>query len=325
MRGMHNPGMSRPYRKSRRDPGLIEIATTSDWKVSAAMAAVCVLAATVIIPALLGSSRMLGGLVMVFVPLTWLMAVVFGSISLIRFLRQRPQASPTPQRSPAPRPIQPAVRATETSSSELDKAPLAESFASPTSAAAPEARPTAWSRELIDRIEWKRFEDLCCEFYRVKGIRAETTRLGADGGVDIRLFQDDAAPQRCTAVVQCKAWNQAVGIKPVRELRGVMAHERVEKAFFMAPNGFTDEARAFAAENRITLLDGKLFLAMLERLPEVLRQQLLDFATAGNWTTPTCPSCGVKMAARDSKRGRFWGCVHFPKCRGTLQMRGSAV
>jgi len=148
-------------------------------------------------------------------------------------------------------------------------------------------------------------------------------RPTADGGVDIRLFQDDTAPERCTAVVQCKAWNQAVGVKPMRELRGVMAHERVDKAFFMAPNGFTDEARAFAAENRITLLDGKLFLAMLERLPEPLRQQLLDFATEGDWTTPTCPSCGVKMAARDSKRGRFWGCTHFPRCRATLQMRSA--
>jgi len=317
--------MSRPYRKSRRDPGLIEIAATSDWKVSAAMAAVCVLAATVIIPALFGSSRVLDSLALIFVPLAWLMAVVFGGISLIRLLRQRPQDLPVPPRSPTNRPAQAAARATEASLPEVDKAPLAESFAPPTSAAAPEARPTAWSRELIDRIEWKRFEDLCCEFYRVKGIRAETTRLGADGGVDIRLFQDAVDPQRCTAVVQCKAWNQAVGVKPVRELRGVMAHERVDKAFFMAPNGFTDEARSFAAENRITLLDGKLFLAMLERLPAALRRQLLDFATEGDWTTPTCPSCGVKMAARDGTHGRFWGCVRFPKCRATLQMRGSAV
>lgn len=317
--------MSRRYRKSRRNPGLIEIAATSDWKVSAAMAAVCVLAATVIIPALFGSSRVLGSLVLIVVPLAWLMAVVFGGISLIRLLRQRPQDSPAPPRSPTNRPAQAAARATEASLPELDKAPLAESFAPPTSAAAPEARPTAWSRELIDRIEWKRFEDLCCEFYRVKGLRAETTRLGADGGVDIRLFQDDADPRRCTAVVQCKAWNQAVGVKPVRELRGVMAHERVDKAFFMAPNGFTDEARAFATENRITLLDGRLFLAMLERLPEALRRQLLDFATEGDWTTPTCPSCGVKMAARDGTHGRFWGCVRFPKCRATLQMRGSTA
>ena len=114
-------------------------------------------------------------------------------------------------------------------------------------------------------------------------------------------------------------------MKAVRELRGVMAHEKVEKAFFMAPNGFTDDARAFAAENRITLLDGKLFLAMLERLPAEPRQQLLDFATAGDWTTPTCPSCGIKMTARDSKRGRFWGCVSYPKCRGTLPMRAAAT
>ena len=83
--------MSRRYRKSRRDPGLFEIATTSDCKVSAAMAAVCVLAATVIIPAMFGSSRMLSGLVLAFVPLAWLMAVLFGSISLIRFLQRRPR------------------------------------------------------------------------------------------------------------------------------------------------------------------------------------------------------------------------------------------
>ena len=83
--------MSRRYRKSRRDPGLFEIATTSDWKVSAAMAAVCVLAATVIIPAMFGSSRVLGGLVLVFVPLASLMTVVFGGISVTRFLQQRPR------------------------------------------------------------------------------------------------------------------------------------------------------------------------------------------------------------------------------------------
>lgn len=41
IRAKHNRGMSRRYRKSRRDPGLFEIAITSDWKVSAAMAAVC--------------------------------------------------------------------------------------------------------------------------------------------------------------------------------------------------------------------------------------------------------------------------------------------
>ena len=59
--------------------------------------------------------------------------------------------------------------------------------------------------------------------------------------------------------------------------------------------------------------------------PPALRQALLAFATEGDWTTPTCPSCGVKMAARDSSRGRFWGCIRYPKCRATLPMRTASA
>lgn len=251
----------------------------------------------------------------------WLMAALFGSLSLMRDLKQRAPASSVPPRRSASRSREPSAPVTHPLS-ELDEAGSA---GEPAAAAPTGERPAAWSREIIDRVEWKRFEELRREFYRVKGIRAETTRLGADGGVDIRLFQDGADLKRCTAVVQCKAWKQAVGVKPVRELRGVMAHEKVEKAFFVAPNGFTDEARVFAAENRITLLDGKLFLAMLERLPDDQRWRLLHFATEGDWTTPSCPSCSAKMVARDSKRGRFWGCGGYPKCRATLPIRATAA
>lgn len=62
-----------------------------------------------------------------------------------------------------------------------------------------------------------------------------------------------------------------------------MAHEKVDKAFFMAPNGFTDDASSFAAENRITLLDGKLFLAMLKRLAEAAALLVLRKKAAAIW------------------------------------------
>ena len=312
--------MSRHNRRSRREPGLLEIAATSDWKVAAGMSSVCALAAVFIIPVVFGGSRVLGSLVPVFSTPAWLMAAVFGVIALVRFSKQRAAVTPSVNAIPHDHKREPRTSANFAPLSDRDKVLLNMTFGSRPSDSQSE-RPTTWSREVLDRIEWKGFEDLCCEFYRVKGIRAETTRLGADGGVDIRLFQNDANPKNCTAVVQCKAWNQAVGVKSVRELRGVMAHEKVEKAFFMVPNGFTDGAKAFAAENRITLLDGRLFLAMLERLPETQRKTLLAFATAGDWTTPTCPACGLKMTAREGKRGRFWGCVSYPRCRGVLQMR----
>lgn len=315
------------YRK--RDDGLFAIAVRSDWKVSVALAAGSLFVGVVIAPLFFAASPFLRPIGAVFTQLAWLVAFGFACIALIRYLKQASdqlaanpfqreiagsrQGAPTGNRSGRTEPM--LVR------TPAPNAPAAS--AKPVAPASPQ-RPESWSLDVLDRVEWKRFEDLCCAFYREKGIRAETTRLGADGGIDIRLFQDDSNPTRATSIVQCKAWNKPVGVKEVRELRGVMAHEKVEKAFFMAPNGYTDDARAFATENRITLLDGKLFLAMLLRLPENASKRLLEFATAGDWTTPTCPSCGGRMTARDSKRGAFWGCVTFPKCRGKLPMRASA-
>lgn len=317
--------MSRRHRKSRKDPGLLEIAATSDWKVSAGMAAACALAATVLIPLLFGRIPILAMLPVLLRPLAWLMAGAFALISLVRFHKQRQSDAKESSRKITARRIDPKdSTTTEIEVSDIDREMFATVFSpAPPTDTAP--TPTEWSLDLIHRVEWKRFEDLCCEFYREKGVRAETTKLGADGGVDIRLYQDDATPSKCTAIVQCKAWNQATGIKSIRELRGVMAHENLEKAFFMAPSGFTDEARAFAAQNRITLIDGKLFLAMLQRLPEAAQTRLLRFATVGDWTTPTCPGCGEKMTARDGSRGHFWGCITYPRCRTTLPMRATGA
>jgi len=323
----------RHYR--RKNEGLVDIAVRSDWKVSAGLAAASVFGGAVLVPAFLGASPTLRPIGTVFTQLAWLLAFVFAFIAVIRFVKQAPAAGAAtplqrstsrPRSAGAERPYATRRKPTEPDPTAAAPSSQDDAWIPSVASGAPlrPPRPDAWSLDVLDRVEWKRFEDLCCAFYREKGIRAETTRLGADGGIDIHLFQDDTDPTRATAIVQCKAWNKPVGVKEVRELRGVMAHEKVEKAFFMAPNGYTDDARAFATENHITLLDGKLFLAMLQRLPEDASKRLLEFATVGDWTTPTCPSCGDRMTARDNKRGAFWGCVTYPKCKGKLPMRASA-
>lgn len=190
----------------------------------------------------------------------------------------------------------------------------------------PDTRPTAWSIELIRDLEWKRFEDVCQHFYASKGIKSATTPLGPDGGIDIRLFQSATETDKgpCTAIVQCKAWGERlVGVKPVRELLGVMTHEKIPKAFFMTSGGFTPDAKEVAKANHITLIDGEMFLMMLLRLPEDVRQELLNFAIEGDYKVPTCPSCGIKMRAVAGSNGKagFWGCFNYPRCRQTLGMR----
>ena len=48
--------------------------------------------------------------------------------------------------------------------------------------------------------------------------------------------------------------------------------------------------------------------------------QLLKLATQGDFLTPTCPSCGIKMVPRKSTQvGReFWGCTNYPRCKQTF-------
>jgi restriction system protein len=145
------------------------------------------------------------------------------------------------------------------------------------------------------------------------------TSLGADGGIDIKLFQDDSEVP--TAIVQCKAWNsKLVGVKPIREFLGVMSHEKISKGFFMASGVYSDDAKEIANANGITLINGVMFLAMIKHLSEDAQLRLLSLVTSGEFTTPSCPSCGIKLVRRTSKRGDFWGCQNYPKCRQMLNM-----
>lgn len=185
-----------------------------------------------------------------------------------------------------------------------------------------ESLPTEWSLELIQKIEWKKFEELSTAYYLEKGITAKATSLGADGGIDIKLYQDDSGNP--TSIVQCKAWtSKYVGVKEIREFLGVMTHEKIAKGFYMTSGEFSIDAKSTATANKITLINGELFLAMIKRLPEKAQQKLLALATEGDYTTPSCSSCGTKMIKRNGKRGEFWGCRNFPRCKQMLYVKAN--
>lgn len=184
------------------------------------------------------------------------------------------------------------------------------------------AEPREWSLELLHRIDWRRFEDLCLAYFRARDITAYSTPISGDGRMDIRLHEDEFDAERCTAIIHCKALGaHFVGAEPLRELREVMLRERIAKAIFMVPGKFSHEARHFAAENHITLIDGTLFLAMLKRLPVELGDRLLHNICRGAWRIPTCPGCGVKMIQRRDDRTAVWVCSNYPRCRQVLAVR----
>lgn len=180
----------------------------------------------------------------------------------------------------------------------------------------PPARPTRWSREVLQLIEWKRFEELLESLWQARGYRAELTGRGADGGVDIRLYRP-SAPDRLLGVIQCKSRaSEAIGVNVARELFGVMHHEQVPLGILAASYGFTTAAREFAAGKHLQLWDGDEVLRQVLMLDADARARLLDRVTRGDFWTPSCPSCDVKLVVRTSKSGTaFYGCQNYPRCR----------
>jgi len=181
--------------------------------------------------------------------------------------------------------------------------------------------PKEWSLELLKQLEWKRFEEVTAEYYRIQAFDAKTTRIGADGGIDIVLRKDGL--DKPIAVVQCKAHKNNIGIKPIRELYGVMAAEKIENGVFITTSDYTSEAIRFAEEKKMLLLSGKDFIQKINNLNHEQKSKLLDFATHGDYITPTCPRCDIKMIikTRRKDRGEFWGCPNYrPYGRGCSQI-----
>jgi restriction system protein len=176
-----------------------------------------------------------------------------------------------------------------------------------------------WTLVLLKHLEWRRFEELCAAYFEALGFTTRISHTRASGNADIGLC---AAGSRDAAIlVHCEAWNAyRVGIRPVRELRAAMTAAGAGEGVLVTSGSFTQEAAAFAAKEKIKLIDGAGLLAKLGALEPEKALALLKFTTHGDFLTPTCPSCSLKMLSRKSTReGRkFWGCVNYPRCKQTF-------
>ena len=176
-----------------------------------------------------------------------------------------------------------------------------------------------WNPELLKQLEWRRFEELCVAYYQALGFDTSIEGLGADGGVDIILKLPPS--DRVHSVARCKAWDAyRVGIKAVKNLRASATAAGIDAAVLLTSGRFTQEALDLAAKEKIEMIDGKGLLEKLSALPPEKSAALLKFATTGDFLTPTCPRCSVKMESRRSTKGGrpFWGCRNYPQCKQTI-------
>jgi restriction system protein len=301
--------------RRRSEPSLLETAAQAGWRFNAGLCVAFLAFGYLFVPMLFGNNQFLVGLTPLVKTFALLAAGLFGVMALFKFFGQR--ATRPPERFQSQR------RAVASAYDDSD------SVARPASPSWPRIeprirlspveliKPTQWSLELLRSIEWKRFEEVVAAYFREKNFRCETMRCGADGGVDVRLFFGDMPNP--VGVVQCKAWRKQVGVGPVRELLGVMAHEKVPRGYFAISGDYTPDAIEFARTNPIKLVSGADLLAAIQEMPEETQARLLAISTEGDYTTPTCASCGIKLVERSGARGPFWGCRNYPRCKMKIE------
>ncbi|CAN5320941.1 restriction endonuclease [soil metagenome] len=175
--------------------------------------------------------------------------------------------------------------------------------------------------DALQGLTWQSFELLVGEYYRNKGYTvAENGGSGPDDGIDLTLRRRGE-----TYLVQCKQWRAwKVGVEVVRELYGVMAAQQATGGVVVTSGRFTQPALDFAEGRNIELIDGQKLTSLIDSVNKVRAREVIR--TTPRLEAPRCPTCNCGMVVRKARTGPttglpFWGCLAFPSCRGTRDVK----
>jgi restriction system protein len=173
----------------------------------------------------------------------------------------------------------------------------------------PRATPGTQPFPDLETLDWHQLERLVAKYMESEGFQVNQ-RGGqkADGGIDLIAQKDRQI------AIQCKHWKKwSCGPETVRELIGSMTLEKIPEGILVCREA-TDAARKTAEAGQIAIWDKPTMTRKLQAWPG-FRQAV---ATLGK----VCPRCGAELVMRRPKQGSgdpFWGCIRFPKCRGTIK------
>ena len=121
---------------------------------------------------------------------------------------------------------------------------------------APSPAQVAKTLEAVGSMGWDRFSGLLEDAFRRDG--HDVTRL-ARPEADFQIAKSGR-----TAWVSCKRWKAArTGVEPLRELHHAREAAEVPDAIYIALGELTDNARSFAVQNRIRVLQGAELAVLL--------------------------------------------------------------
>jgi restriction system protein len=119
----------------------------------------------------------------------------------------------------------------------------------------------AKKKQALTHLSWQEYESLCNDYLTAKGIKANLSKAGADGGIDIHAHWNGKK-----IIVQCKHWKKPVGVSTVREMYGLLHEQKAAVVIVFSSGSFTKPAWLFAKGKPIYLITGDKLLSEIRKL-----------------------------------------------------------
>lgn len=147
--------------------------------------------------------------------------------------------------------------------------------------AVPASAATSWTLSLFDRMSAQQFDAVCEALFAQGGFETRSQSHGVAGGVTIWLYSRHAqqGKDEPVAVALCKQWpGQPVGVQELHPLLNLMAARQLKRGTCATSSTCTDDARKFAKNVGINLLDRQAVLHLIARRSPIQQQALLALA-----------------------------------------------
>lgn len=129
-------------------------------------------------------------------------------------------------------------------------------------------------------LDWEAFEHLVRELFEEmfsnEGAEVKVTQASRDGGVDAVAFDPDPI-RGGKFVIQAKRYTKVVPVSAVRDLYGTLLNEGASRGILVTTAYYGRDARIFAQDKPLTLIDGPNLVYLLEQHGHKVR---IDIAEA---------------------------------------------
>lgn len=116
----------------------------------------------------------------------------------------------------------------------------------------------------INNLSGHDFEDLVEKLIKQLGFITEERKRSADGGIDIKAINEQPI-LKGLYIIQCKRCSSNISESIIRDLYGVVTSERANKGILITNSKFSKQAKNFAKNLPIELIDGNRLIELLEK------------------------------------------------------------